>query len=130
MPAPYSTDLRTRLLNWYNAGNGTLPAAARHFAVGPATASRWVARFKRTGEIEPRANAGGVEPMLTDADLASIRTIVEQNPSLTMVEIIAWFVDGGGETVSPSTMGRAVRSKLGFTRKKTHRGSTPSRRRA
>ena len=126
MPAPLSRDLRERLLEWYFAGNGSTDQAAAHFMVGPATASRWVARCRRTGERGPRAMGGlRVEPLLDSKALETVRRLVEETPSLTVDEIIDQLVEAGGPRVSPSTMKRGLR-KLKLTRKKTHLESRPS----
>lgn len=126
MPAAYSRDLRDRLLDWYFAGTGTVDQAAAHFMVGPATASRWVARCRRTGERGPRAMGGvRVEPRLDSDALETVRRIVEETPSLTVDEIIDQLVEAGGVRVSSSTMKRALR-KLKLTRKKTRHVSRPS----
>jgi transposase len=107
-----------RLLNWYNGGNGTIPDAAEHFAVGDATASRWVARYKRTGEVKSRRAGGGNGTVrLSAADLDVIRAIVDDDPSLTVDQINDRFVEATTKVVSRSTMSRALQ-KLGFTRKK------------
>lgn len=118
MPAPYSADLRDRLLTWYAAGLGTVEQAAQHFMVGPATASRWVARFRKSGERGPRS-MGGVRmaPLLGPTELETVRRMVEEVPSLTVDEIIDRLADAGGPRVSPTTMKRALK-KLGLTRKK------------
>lgn len=100
--------------------------AAAHFAVGPATASRWVARFNRTGERGPRKMGGRrLPPLLHDAALEQIRQIVAASPSLTVDEIIDELVDAGGPKVGASTMKRGL-AKLKLTRKKTPRGSKRS----
>jgi transposase len=126
MPAPYSPDLRERLLDWYFAGTGTIPQAAAHFMVGPATASRWVARCRATGERGPRAMGGvRVEPLLNSEALEDVRRIVEETPSLTVDDIVDQLVELGGPRVSSSTMKRALR-KLKLTRKKTRHESRPS----
>ena len=131
MPGPLSLDLRTRLVNWYMAGNGTVLQAALHFSVGEATASRWVVRFKRTQSVEPKPMGGARSPpLLSDADLETVRRIVADEPSLTLVEIADRLVEEeAGPRVKRQTMAKALK-KLGLTRKKTRHGSTRSRRRA
>ena len=131
MPAPLSLDLRTRLVNWYLAGNGTVVQAALTFSVGEATASRWIVRFKRTHSVEAKPMGGArTPPLLTQTDLDAVRRIVEEDPSLTLVEISDRLVeDEGGPRVKRQTMSKAMK-KLGLTRKKTRLGSRPSRHRA
>ncbi|MCA9492155.1 MAG: helix-turn-helix domain-containing protein [Myxococcales bacterium] len=126
MPAALSSDLRERLLDWYAGGNGTIAEAAAHFLVGTATASRWVARWRRTGERGPRP-AGGVRvaALLDSEALATVRRIVMETPSLTVDEIIDQLIEAGGPRVSASTMKRGL-TKLALTRKKTRRASKRS----
>lgn len=130
MPAPLSSDLRIRLVNWYTDGKGTLREAAEHFDVGEATAKRWVARFKRSGDIEPRPMGGSRRKRrLTETDHDRIHRMLRDDPSLTVLELCDRLAEDGGPAVSRTTMTRAL-ARLDLTRKKTPRGSRPSRRRA
>lgn len=125
MPAPLSSDLRTRFITAYNAGEGTIVELSRRFNIGVATGGRWVARWKAAGNTEPRQPGGGNEPVLTPSDRETIRALVRNHPAATINELVELFVAGGGRRVSRTTMSRAV-LKLGFTRKKTRRGSKRS----
>ena len=127
MPAPYSRDLRERLLNWYFAGHGTVEQAAVHFVVGPATAERWVSRCRATGERGPRPMGGARSaPKLNAEALEQVRRLVLEEPSRTVEELIDLLIEGGGPSVSPSTLKRGLQ-KLGLTRKKTRPASKRSR---
>ena len=53
MSRAYSADLRERVLAAVAAGQSARGAAAR-FGIGPATASRWVRRWRETGERTAR----------------------------------------------------------------------------
>lgn len=125
MPAPYSMDLRTRLVKWCLSGAGTVREAAVHFRVGEATASRWVARHRRTGSVEAKPMCGSRgSRVLTEERLEAIRRFVAEEPSLTLDAIAGRVAEeDGAPAITLSAVSRALR-KLGFTRKKTLPGST------
>lgn len=130
MPAPLSPDLRIRLVNWYTAGKGTLREAAELFEVGEATAQRWVALFQRSGDVEPLPMGGARrQRRLAETDHDAIHRMLLEDPSLTVLEVCDRLAENGGPSVSRTTMTRAL-ARLDLTRKKTLRGSRPSRRRA
>jgi transposase len=128
MPAALSTDLRTRFITAYEAGEGSLRELAARFDIGEATTNRWWSRYKRTGELEARVSDGGHKPTLDDTDLESIDLIVFEHPNVTVLELVEMFVEEGGQRVSRSTMSRALQ-RLNLTRKKTRQGSRRSKRR-
>jgi transposase len=127
MPAALSADLRRRLIAAYQAGEGSLVMLAQRFKVGPATAGRWWARFRDSGEDIPHRPGGGNRPILDGEDLESIDLLIADNPALTVLELVDAFVADGGRRVSRSTMSRAL-AKLELTRKKTVRASRRSKR--
>lgn len=55
----YSIELRERVINAYEAGQGSYPAIGALFAVGEATVKRWVTRYRKEGAVTPRPRGGG-----------------------------------------------------------------------
>jgi transposase len=117
MPAPLSIDLRRRIIAAWQDGEGTWDEIAERFAVGVASVDRLVRRFRKSETVVPLPHAGGVPPKIGDDGLVVVRRLLQERSDLTDDELVYGFKEETGITVSPATMGRAVR-RLGFTRKK------------
>jgi putative transposase len=61
MAAPYSIDLRERVVGSVVGDGLSCHKAAARFGVGVATAIAWVKRFRETGSVAP-AQMGGYKP--------------------------------------------------------------------
>ncbi len=66
--------LRTRVVDAYEAGDGSDATIAAHVHLGPATVTRWVAQQRREGHVRPRPNAGGTASVITSGDLEALLT--------------------------------------------------------
>jgi transposase len=118
MPAPLSLDIRTRFINAYLAGEGSLRELGRRFCIGEATADRWWSRFKATGEIEPRPS-GGSKSKISEDDEEVIRYLIDQNPDARIIDLLEVFkAELGRDDVSASALKRAIK-RMGITRKKS-----------
>jgi transposase len=87
MPAPYSLDLRTRVLAAVDAKDGTRAAIAARFQVSTAWIRRLVQRRRQTGSIAPRPHAGGPAPALGPDHHDRLRALVAQQPDATLAEL-------------------------------------------
>lgn len=83
MGAPYSQDLRDRILAAYDRGMITL-SIAKLFCVSTAWARRVKQRRRESGETSPRA-MGGVR--VVKIDMARLRELVEQQPDATTSQL-------------------------------------------
>lgn len=126
MPAPLSTDLRWRIVEAYERGEGSRADLAQRFAVGKASVDRVIRQARQTGSLAPKKPGGSVR-LLSEADEALVRSWIEAQPDLTQDELAQRFAAHTGRSVSRRTMGR-VRARLGLTRKK--RRCRPPRRTA
>jgi hypothetical protein len=77
VPAALPKELRRRIIEAWQAGEGTWEQLAARFKVGVATVDRLVALFRATGSVEPRPHGGGHEPQLTTEHLELLRNLVE-----------------------------------------------------
>lgn len=84
MPRSYSGDLRERVIRAVEAGSSRRGAAAR-FGVSASSAIKWVARWRRTGEVAAKA-LGGSRSVLEDHAGKLLGLIAEQ-PDLTLDEV-------------------------------------------
>lgn len=124
MPAPYSTDLRERVVAALAAGDRTRKEVAVLFKLGVATVGRWKARKKRTGSVEPTPQPQSpARRALDEHGDARLRALVEANPDATEEELTEFLQDDGHD-VSRSSVHRALH-RLDLTWKKK-RLSRPS----
>jgi transposase len=117
--APYSIDLRRRVLKDCDAGLGT-QAVAEKYSVSPSWVRKLKQQRRETGSIEPRTAAPGPKPTLAPhAD--QLREVVRAAPDLSAEE----YRDRLGVDAAPVTVWRMLR-RLGLTHKKSRSGR-PSR---
>jgi transposase len=114
VPAPFSRDLRIRIMAAITDGATTSAIAAR-FGVSHRTVRRYRQQIRDTGTIEPRPNRGRRAQLVIDAERL-IEQLSEQ-PTATLADHCRAWTARTGQTVSVTTMWRAVRT-VGWTRKK------------
>jgi len=119
MPAALSMDLRRRIIAAWQNGEGSWQGLSDRFGVGIATVNRLVSRFRTTGSVEPTRQKYGSAPLLVDKDLDVLERLVRERPDSTIAELVEALKDEASIEVSASTVGRAVRDRLGWTRKKS-----------
>lgn len=115
MGQPLSMDLRTRVLAAIDAGMSCRAAAAR-FGVGAATAIRWHAQRRATGDFAPRPQGGDMRSRRVEAHREMILSLWEAHKDATLEELRVALAETG-LVVSTSTLHRFfVRHRI--TRKK------------
>ena len=101
MPAPYSQDLRERVIGFMALG-GSARAAAGRFNVSVSSAIRWARRWRTEGHARPRAMGGDRRSRLSE-HRARVLQLMAQQPDLTLQEIrnalAAWEITVGLSTV-------------------------------
>lgn len=106
MPAPYSQDLRERVIGAV-AGGKSARAAALRFGVSVSTGIRWVQRWRAEGHAAARAMGGDHSSRLKDHREAVLQ-LVARLPDLTLAEIRERLRAEYGVTVGLSTVWRFV----------------------
>ena len=125
MPRAFSTDLRLRVVQTYQAGSITYPEVAGRFKVSYSSVKNWMQLMRTTGDVEPkRRRQGGNTAKLKAEHQPRLRESAQQTPDPTHAERCAEFEARTGIRVSVSAMCKFL-TKLGFTRKKS-RPSTPN----
>jgi transposase len=109
----YSQDLRQRILDTVQGGDGTLGQIARRFLVSVSFITRLLQLHRSTGSLEPRPHGGGNPAILGPEDLEQLRELVQKQPDATLEELRQRL----GVSCSLMTISRALR-KLGLPRKK------------
>jgi transposase len=114
MPAPYSQDLRERVIGFMALGGGARAAAMR-FDVSVSSALRWAQRWRAEGHARPRAMGGDRRSRLSE-HRARVLQLIAQQPDLTLQEIRSGLA-ALGITVGLSTVHRYLGAQ-NLTRKK------------
>ena len=120
----YSMELRERVVAAYHANpKWSFRKVGEVFSVGEATVNRWVQRDRR-GKLEPDPMGGSVAAFDAD-ELAFISELLVERPDRTLREVQSEFRAAYERYHPLSTFHRAIRDKLGFS-KKGARWSLPS----
>ena len=109
--APYSMDLRTRVLRDWDAGMRAEDVAAK-YSVSRAWVHRLQQRRRETGSIAPRKQTRWRTPILTP-DLPRLETLISEQPDRTLAELQQAL----GTSASLATLWRAI-DRLAITVKK------------
>jgi transposase len=110
---PYSQDLRQRILETVERGEGSLRQIARRFLVSLSFVTRLLQLHRSTGSLQPRPHGGGNPAKLGPQDLERLRELVRQQPDATLEELRQSL----GVSCSTMTIARALRT-LRLPRKK------------
>src|SRR5437762_4937297 len=84
---PYSQDLRQRILDTVQRGEGSLRQIARRFLVSLSFVTRLLQLYRSSGSIEPRPHRGGNPAKLDPEDWERLRELVQQQPDATLEEL-------------------------------------------
>jgi transposase len=109
----YSQDLRQRILDTVQRGEGSLRQIARRFLVSVSFVTRLLRLHRGTGALEPKPHGGGNPAVLGPEDLERLRELIRQQPDATLEECRQRL----GVACSLMTISRALR-RLGLPRKK------------
>src|SRR3546814_16168532 len=86
MTRPLSMDIRSRLVSAVADGMSRR-SAARRFGVAASTAIKWVDRWERTGDVEPRPQGGDHRSHHLEAHAEEILGLIEAQRDTTLEEI-------------------------------------------
>ena len=117
MPAPYSQDLRRRVINAYYNREGSQRQLAKRFQVSLTFVRNLLRHYRQTGTIEPKKHGGGIKTKIDNHGFSVIEQMIQQKPDLIFSELCQFLKEKTGVKVSTSTMYRYVQ-KLNITRKK------------
>lgn len=121
MPAPYSSDLRQRILTAYQAHEGSQRELAQRFKVSLSFVRDLLRRYRDSGDIKPKRHGGGNQPKLSAVHLETVRHLVEQNSDLFLHELCEQLEEQWGVRVSVTTMHRVVGQLNLSVKKNAHR---------
>ena len=107
MGAPYSPDLRERVIAAVDGGLGAYASAAV-FRVSVSYIYKALGRRRATGETTARASGRGPAQKLAPFD-AALRARVAEEPDITLVELQNWFLAQHATKVSVGCLWKQLR---------------------
>lgn len=72
MPVPYSVDLRKRVIQAYQAKEGSLRQLAERFKVSLSFVRDLTRRYRETGKVEPHPHGRGAQAKLGDSEVSVV----------------------------------------------------------
>ncbi len=117
MPAPLSVDLRQRILDAYQAKEGSQRQLAERFKVSLSFIRDLMRHHRETGMVQPKPHGGGAVAKLGKEQLTIVETLVKAQPDALLTELCDRLAKQTGIEVSVSTMQRTV-SQLRLSVKK------------
>jgi transposase len=80
MPAPYSIDLRKRVINAYEAHESSQRQLSKRFQVSLSFVKSLISRYRKTGEISPKPHGGGAKAVIKQSQLKQVQQLVNEQP--------------------------------------------------
>jgi len=117
MPKPLPKELRSRVVEGFEAGLGTMNEIAERFRVSASSVSRWARLNMLYEDINPKPHGGGPPQKITDNDLDGVRELVNEKPDRTLDELTAAWNERYPQRVGRSSINRAL-IRAGFSLKK------------
>ena len=114
---PYSLDLRHRVLEAWQRGEGSQRQLAARFSVHLTFVRNLLRLYRQTGSLEPRPHGGGHHSPADAAVLRCLARQVAERPDDTLDEHRAALAAQGGPSLSRSALWRAL-ARLELTVKK------------
>lgn len=118
MPAPYSMDLRWRIVQACERGMQSQREVAELFQVSLATVENILRLYRRTGDVLPQTpHRLGPAVRIGDKAREQLRRSLESQPDMTLAELRERLVRKNGLLVSTSRICRVLQ-EMGLRRKK------------
>ena len=114
----YSLDLRKRIVQAYEQGQGTIPEIAEAFSVSIAFVNKMLRQWRDTGDLAPLPHGGGKPPSLSKKQLQVLKRKLQQQDDLSLAELQNLLSEQEQVNVHLSTISRAL-ARLGLPRKKS-----------
>ena len=106
----YSFDLRKRIVDAVERGDGTKREIARLFGVNESFIYKLLRQKRERGDIAPLPHGGGAIAKLTETDLLTLIDLVAETPDATLEELRQQMKKKAGVEVSQSTICRALQA--------------------
>jgi transposase len=114
----YSLDLRQRIVDAYQHGQGSIAEIAEQFSVSTFFVKKMLRQWRQTGDPAPLPHGGGKPARLSHRHRQLLARKVRQQTDLSLSELQQLLSEQESVDVHLSTISRAL-SKLGLPRKKS-----------
>lgn len=112
-----SLDLRERIVEAYEAGEGSQAVIAERFSVGSTVVGKLVLQKRNLGTVAPLVHRRGRKPAISELQKEQLRQHLQAFPDATVLE----RRDALGLKCSEKTLWQTLR-KMGWRFKKSRRG--------
>jgi transposase len=114
---PYSLDLRQRVLDAWQRGEGSQRQLAARFSVHLTFVRNLLRLYRQSGSLKARPHGGGRRPLAEGPVVERLAQMVAQRPDDTLDEHRERLAAQGGPAMSRATLARALQ-RLKLTVKK------------
>jgi transposase len=107
MAEPFPIELRQRVVEAYERGEGSYPTVAEKFRVAAMSVRRWVGQYRDLGHVKPQKKGGGNR---SDVSVRELEAILDKLRDANAGEITAEYNKGrrGKDRRHPSSIKRAL----------------------
>ncbi len=120
MTAAYSVDLRRKVVESYERGNGSYSEISRDFGISIRSAKRYVKQYREDGNLLPKKGNQGRPKKVDEDGYETIQKIVRGYPTVTLAELSELYFKVKKVSVGRSVLSRAC-NKLDLRRKRLSR---------
>jgi transposase len=117
MGAPYSLDLRKKVVAKYKTGDISQNQLAIFFGLGVSTVKRYLRLEREKGDLSPSFEGKGRPSSIDEAGLQTVKKLIEENPTITLSELSQKYEMLYNKKVGSSVLSRACH-RLKLFRKK------------
>src|ERR1044071_10364121 len=104
----YSLDLRQRVIQACEQGQGSISEVAARFGVSPAFVKKMLRQQRATGNLAPLAHGGGKPPSLTLRQRQLLKRKVREQSDISLAELQSFLDEKESVSVHVSTISRAL----------------------
>lgn len=101
----YSIDFRQKIVEAYEAGQGSIRGLAKRFLVSPDTVQRLIKQYRQTADLNPKQLGRPKKSVLSEHEPAALK-VVEEHPDWTLWQYCEVLTQELGVNVSTSMMSR------------------------
>lgn len=123
MPTPLPIELRSRAVQAYANGEGTVHEISERFSICDRSLFRWLALERCGHGLKAKQYRRGFAPKISPDKYKDLDELCSQKSDRTVAELAEAWRQKTGQAVSRSSMGRAL-LKAGLTLKKRHFGQS------
>lgn len=108
MPKPLPLELRSRVVNAYNDGEGSVREIAQRFCVCARSIFRWLALERCSNDLSPKQARKGPAPKISEKSFDELNDFCMRKPDRTVAELAQDWSKEKDQPISRSSMGRAL----------------------